>query len=63
MKDSDMPRHCSLSTTTCGFADRAMRAAFAASVCEQAAAISVFGKESTERHLWLPSDTLELPVI
>jgi hypothetical protein len=62
-KDSDVPRYCSLSTTTRGSADRALRAAFATSGRERAGAISVFGKESTERHQWLPSDTLELPVI
>ncbi|WP_182920330.1 hypothetical protein [Nocardioides cavernaquae] len=58
-----MPRSCSLSTTPRGFADRATRAAFAGSGCEQAAAIAVLGTESTERHLVRPSDSLELPVI
>jgi hypothetical protein len=58
MKDRQVPRYCSPSITIRESADRAMQAAVTG-----LAAISVFGNESTERHQWLPSDTLEPPVI
>lgn len=58
MKDGHVSRYCTPSTTTRHLADRAMGAALG-----KPAAISVFGNESTERHQWLPSDTLEPPVI
>jgi hypothetical protein len=57
MKDEHVPRYHASSTTTRHLADRAMGAALGQP------AVSVLGDESIERHQWLPSHTLEPPVI